>query len=158
MRRMTTILSVLLAAAPVVSAQPWYGNPPVQKDQRDRGVDEGYRRGEQGFRPYQRFNEPGDWRLVLDRYATSGNRQFIPLGWHFGRFSRLRIEGAEGQPFVHKVAVFFMDGSEQVIDIERPLPAGTGVIVNLNGGLRGIRRLVVYTQPDYQSSYTIMGE
>lgn len=160
MRRTATILSVLLAASTAASAQPWYGNRPVNKDQRayDRKTDEGYRKGDEGYRPYERYGEPGRWMVLLDRYTASSNRQFIPLGAHFGRFSRLRIEGAEGQPFVHKLAIFYMNGTEQVVDIERPLAAGQGIVVNLNGGRRALQRIVVYTEPDYQSSYSIMGD
>jgi hypothetical protein len=157
MRRMATILSVLLAASTAASAQPWYGNRPVDRDQRgyDRRTDEGYRRGDEGYRPNGRI---GNWVMLLERYATTSDRQFIPLGAHFGRLHRVRIEGSEGAPFIHKVSIQFLDGTWQNAEIEGRLPAGQGIEVPLSGGGRRVNRIVIYTEPDYQSSYSVMAD
>ena len=54
--------------------------------------------------------------------------------------------------------VQFMDGTRQVIPVERRLEPGQDVIVGLQGGLRSLRLLVVYSAPDAQSAYSIFGD
>lgn len=160
MRLTATILSGLLAASTAVSAQPWNGRPvPGDRDQRgyDRRTDEGARRGDEGYRPYERYGERGRWRLLLDRYTTTTDRQYIPLGGNF-HFARLRIEGTEGRPFVHVIKIMYMNHTDQYVRVERPLAAGQGIIVDLQYPMEPLRRIEISTNPDYGSSYTVMAE
>ena len=164
MKRLATVTSLLLAFAGAASAQPWYGNGqrpvPVDRGQRpydrdrpyDRGVDEGMRHGDEGMRPGSR-----NWVVLMDRYSTSSDRQMIPLTNMRSRFHQIWIQGERGAPYVYKVYVEFMNGTYQTLDINRRLRPGQGVMMDLNGGMRALRRIVVYTEPEYGSSYSIFG-
>lgn len=159
MKRLATVTSLLLAFAGAASAQPWYGNgprpAPVDRGHRydrdrpyDRGVDEGMRHGDQGG---QR------WVTILDRYTVNSGRQFIPLSGRYGALDQIRIERANGSPFVRRVEIQFMNGQTQVVPVRRALEPGQPVIIDLAGGRRAVRRIIVYTRPDYQSAYSIYG-
>jgi hypothetical protein len=73
-------------------------------------------------------------------------------------FHRLRVEATQGRPFIHKVAIQFPDGAWQEAQIERRLRPGEEYMIDLNGGERGIHRIVVYTEPSYRASYSIKGD
>lgn len=77
-------------------------------------------------------------------FAPDG-RKFITVGAQAGRFETLQISAAGGRTFLQQVYVQFDNGQEQVIrDLDRTLTGNESITLDLDGGRRGIRRIVVY--------------
>jgi hypothetical protein len=77
-------------------------------------------------------------------FAGDG-RKFITVGAQAGRFETLQISAAGGRTFLQQVYVQFDNGQEQVIrNLDRTLTGNESVTLDLDGGRRGIRRIVVY--------------
>jgi hypothetical protein len=76
---------------------------------------------------------------------AGSNRRFITVGADAGRFAALRIDAAGGRTFIKQVYVQFENGQEQVVrDVDRTLARGEALTLDLDGGRRAIRRIVVY--------------
>lgn len=151
MKRLATVASLLLAMAGTAAAQPGsvYGGDRAY----DRRTDEGYRRGDQGARSYE-----NRWVPLVRNLTPMQPRMFIPLNGQFGPMHRLRIERMRGNPYIRGVTIEFMNGETQTVPIQRQLVAGAGVIyVDLNGGERNLRRLVVDVQPDRYAQFSVIG-
>jgi hypothetical protein len=77
-------------------------------------------------------------------FASDG-RKFITVGAQAGRFETLQINAAGGRMFLQQVYVQFDNGQEQVIrNLDRTLTGNESVTLDLDGGRRSIRRIVVY--------------
>ncbi len=77
-------------------------------------------------------------------FANQG-RKFITVGSRAGQFGTIQIRAAGGRTFIKQVYVQFEDGQEQVIrDLDRTLTGHQGITLDLDGGRRSIRRIVVY--------------
>jgi hypothetical protein len=95
------------------------------------------------------------WVTIADRYSANNDRQFIAVN---GEFRRLRVEAVRGAPVIHKVAIEFQnDSNVQVFDINARMRDGQGQNIDLNGGVRQVRRIVVYTEPGQGGAYSIYG-
>jgi len=103
------------------------------------------------------INRPDSrWVTIADRYSADNDRQFIAVNG--GEFRKLRVEAVRGAPVIHKVAVEFVnDSNVQVIDFNARLRDGQGQNIDLNGGRRQIKRIVVYTEPGNGGAYSIYG-
>lgn len=78
------------------------------------------------------------------RFAQHG-RTFITVGERMGRFQALQISAGAGRTFIKQVYVQFENGQEQVIrNIDRTLARTQSLTLDLDGGRRAIRRIVVY--------------
>jgi len=129
----------------VAGAQP----PPIPLD-RDRNTDE--RVHEQGDR------ESAGWVPLADHFTATGEHQLVTVGASAGRFHRLRVEGERGRPLLRSMFVRFTDGSSQDIRLDRVLRPGESMVYELDGGSREIAQIIVRTQPDSKSAYSIMAE
>jgi len=98
----------------------------------------------------------GRWEPLARGYSARTERQFINIGGH-GRYRKLRIEAVRGEPVLLKIAIEFMDGTAQAVEYREVLPAGTGEVIDLNGGDRRIKRIIVYTDPRSRGSYSVYG-
>ena len=77
-------------------------------------------------------------------FAGDG-RKFITVGAQAGQFETLQISAAGGRTFLQQVYVQFANGQEQVIrNLDRTLIGNESVTLDLDGGRRAIRRIVVY--------------
>lgn len=107
--------------------------------------------------PYQAY-QPARWghdrwrrpvMLASDLRLAGEGRRFIAVGPQAGRFARLELEAQHGRTFIKQVYVQFNDGQEQVVrDIDRTVSRRHGLVLDLDGGRRGIRRIVVYGQAE----------
>ena len=62
-----------------------------------------------------------------------------------GRFQKLDIRSASGRTFIKQVYVQFDNGQEQVLrNLDRTLVGNDCLTLDLDGGRRSIRRIVVY--------------
>ena len=81
------------------------------------------------------------------RFANDG-RSFITVGGGLGRFGKLQISAAGGRTFIKQVYVQFENGQEQVLrDLDATLVGNQTLSLDLDGGRRAIRRIVVYGNP-----------
>jgi hypothetical protein len=61
-----------------------------------------------------------------------------------GRFATLQINAAGGRTFIRQVTVQFDDGQTQVLrNLDRTLAGNDSMTLDLDGGRRNIRRVVV---------------
>lgn len=96
------------------------------------------------------------WTPLATGYNARTDRQFINLAGR-GAYKRLRIEGVRGEPVILKIAIEFADRTNQAVEYRESLPAGTGEVIDLNGDVRRINRIIVYTDPNSRGSYSVYG-
>lgn len=96
------------------------------------------------------------WQPLATGYSARTDRQFINLGGR-GGYRKLRIEGVRGEPVILKIAIEFMDRTNQAVEYRESLPAGTGEVIDLNGETRRINRIIVYTDPSSRGAYSVYG-
>ena len=128
-------------------------------DEDARGIDDRFDRSDVSDAPIQSIYRREGWYgggwngegmarpVTLASGASFANqgRKFITVGARAGRFGTLQIRAEGGQTFIKQVYVQFADGQEQVIrDLDRTLVGDQGVAIDLDGGRRAIRRIVVY--------------
>ncbi|MEO8705992.1 MAG: hypothetical protein ABI867_38540 [Kofleriaceae bacterium] len=96
------------------------------------------------------------WQQLADRYSAETNAQQIILK-DKGEFRAFRIEGDRGGAFITKVTVDYLDGSApQVVQMNTRLSPGESRTIDLNGGRRAVRRVIVYTDTS-RGSYSVYG-
>jgi hypothetical protein len=98
----------------------------------------------------------GKWEPLAQGYNARSDRQFINIGGN-GRYRKLRIEAVRGEPVLLKIAIEFMDRTSQAVEYRETLPTGTGEVIDLNGGDRRIKRIIIYTDPHSRGSYSVYG-
>jgi hypothetical protein len=83
--------------------------------------------------------------LASDMHFASDGRTFITVGSQAGQFQKLDINSATGRTFIKQVYVQFDNGQEQVLrNLDRTLVGNECLTLDLDGGRRSIRRIVVY--------------
>jgi hypothetical protein len=86
--------------------------------------------------------------LAAGMHFANDGRSFITVGGQEGRFGALQISAAGGRTFIQQVYVQFENGQSQVIrNIDRTLVGNESLTLDLDGGRRAIRRIVVYGNP-----------
>jgi len=98
----------------------------------------------------------GRWAPLTQIGAIRGERQFGPAYNNKG-FRKIRVEAVRGEPMITQVKIQFMNDTLQVVDMNMSLPAGAGEVIDLNGDVRQIRRVIVYTDPQTRGAYTVYG-
>jgi hypothetical protein len=66
---------------------------------------------------------------------------------------KLRIEAVRGRPLIEQVIVEFFDAPTQRVELNTPLPQGSGEIIDLNRG--AVRKITVYTDRQSAGAYSI---
>ena len=86
--------------------------------------------------------------LASGMHFANDGRSFITVGAQLGRFGKLDISSAGGRTFVQQVYIEFANGQEQVIrNVNRTLVGNECLTLDLDGGRRAIKRIVVYGNP-----------
>ena len=159
------IIAALATAIPV-AAYAWptgrvADRDPQQTYQRDRDHDRDRDR-DTFFRHdhYDRFDRwsgdyRGRWTPIARGYNAHTDRQFINVG--NARFRRIRIEAVRGEPVVTKIAIEFGDQTTQAVDLDARLTRGQGEVIDLNGDVRRVHRIIVYTDPNSRGAYSLYG-
>jgi hypothetical protein len=96
------------------------------------------------------WHGPAYRTVTLASGVQLGNdgRTFITVGGQAGRFATLTLNAAGGRTFIKQVYVQFENGQEQVIrNLNRTLAGGGELTLDLDGGRRAIKRIVVYGTP-----------
>jgi hypothetical protein len=100
-------------------------------------------------------DRPTSWRrmppvyrpvtLGSEMHFANDGRTFITVGSQAGQFQKLDISSATGRTFIKQVYVQFDNGQEQVLrNLDRTLVGSECLTLDLDGGRRSIRRIVVY--------------
>jgi hypothetical protein len=153
-------LTALAISIPTVA----YAWPHGRTDDRD-DTPRSYDRGDAAWNRerYERYEQShwahdfhSRWVPLARGYNARTERQFITLGGN-GRYHKLRIEGVRGEPVLLKIAIEFSDRTGQAVEYKESLPAGTGEVIDLNGGERRINRIIVYTDPRSRGAYSVYG-
>ena len=134
-----------------------------------REIDPGYARRYPAPRPVYSVPTPGiacgpdgqPWAVVSDSVPANGDRQFInfvdsvPGGL---RASALRLQLTRGSVYVYAIGVEFMNGRTTGIHPNAWMSARDGATAMVDlGGLKNVRRVVVYTAPGAHASYQLLG-
>jgi hypothetical protein len=83
--------------------------------------------------------------LASEMHFANDGRTFIKVDSQAGLFQKLDISAATGRTFIKQVYVEFDNGQEQVLrDLDRTLVGNECLTLDLDGGRRTIRRIVVY--------------
>jgi hypothetical protein len=101
---------------------------------------------------------PTNWVTLADHNVANSPKQQIATRGE--SFRQIRIEAESGAPVIKQVAIEFSDepGNTQVVKLQQRLPAGQGQTIDLNGaGRRQVKRIIVYTEPSYGGSYSLLG-
>jgi hypothetical protein len=83
--------------------------------------------------------------LASEMHFANDGRTFITVGSQAGQFQKLDISSATGRTFIKQVYVEFDNGQQQVLrNLDRTLVGSECLTLDLDGGRRSIRRIVVY--------------
>jgi Ni/Co efflux regulator RcnB len=106
--------------------------------------------------PQPAFTQTG-FQPLVGPIANFSDRANIHLGAQAGRFRALKLDVMRGNVFVQQVAVEFLNGQTQVIQVGRWMnDRGEPVVIDLQGR-RGINRVIVYTDGRARAAYELSG-
>jgi len=167
MRRLA-VLATLAFATSTAAADPWpwdwsnrWSHDPYDQDYDDVGdqrpdfrpnFDEhnyGQDRWSRDFR--------GRWVPLARKYSAYSNAQQIILRGQGGPMRRISIRSDRGAPVITRVTVEFMGPqTPQITNMNRRLPPGAAEVIPLNRN-RGVKRIIVYTEPRFGGAYSVFG-
>jgi hypothetical protein len=140
MRIPTVFAIVLVAASGAASAEPervGYGDTPAPKHDATR--------------------HDGDWKALATPTPAKHGTEFVVVGAEQGYFDRLRLAADKGTVVLRRVKVYFDDGKEKVVQLDRVLgPKHPSADVDL-GVAKKIDRIVVTTEPQGGGEYELYG-
>ena len=58
---------------------------------------------------------------------------------------------------IGKIAINFVGGGTQVVELNSTMPAGAGEVIDLQGRERRVSRVIVYADPRSRGAYAIYG-
>jgi hypothetical protein len=83
--------------------------------------------------------------LASGLHFPNDGSALINVGSQAGRFGTLQISAARGRTFIKQVYVQFDDYRSQVVrNLDRTLTGNESLTLDLDGGRRNIRRIIVY--------------
>lgn len=91
-------------------------------------------------------------------FMNTDGRKFITVGADKGKFSSLRLQGAQGNVFIQHVKITFADGQEQLVTgLNKTLSAGQTFDMPIENHGTGIQQITVWTQDRGYSVQSITG-
>jgi hypothetical protein len=83
--------------------------------------------------------------LASGLHLAANSQTTIQVGAQLGRFGTLQIHATSGRTVVRQVYVQFADGQVQILrNLNRTLTDNDSLILDLDGGRRSLRRVIVY--------------
>lgn len=108
-------------------------------------------------RPAQNAPDNSGWVQLATPTPASHGTEFIVVGKEAGKFAQVRINASTGRVAVRKVKIYFEDGKQKVVQVDKILDAHRkGAHVIELDAPRAIDRIVVTTEPSH-GSYAIYG-
>src|SRR6267142_105263 len=65
----------------------------------------------------------GDWVQLATPTPASNGTEFVVVGRDAGAFSRLRIDPSDGKVIVRRVRIYFEDGKEKLVTMNKVIDA-----------------------------------
>jgi hypothetical protein len=98
----------------------------------------------------------GDWVQLASPTPASHGTEFVVIGKEQGEFNRVRIDPAQGRVIVRRVRIYFDDGKQKVVDVDKIIDVhrNNPAIIDLDTA-KAIDRIVVTTEPQTKGSYAI---
>ena len=97
------------------------------------------------------------WTQLATPTPTKHGTEFVFVGKELGSFDQLRVDADKGKVIVRRVKVYFDDGKQQVIDVDRVLDGKhKSAFVDLKAN-KPIDRIVVTTEPQTNGMYALYG-
>jgi hypothetical protein len=94
------------------------------------------------------------WVPLAEEQAAS--QQILLRGR--GAFRAIRVEGSRGAPVISRVTIDYADGvAPQIVTLNEQLSPGEGRTIDLHGGRQEVKRVIVYTDPQYGGTYSVFG-
>lgn len=137
---------ILVGAVATASAQPEPAEPSGRVSYTDSA---------QLAKPAAVQQAAGEVQLADPTPASHGT-EFVVVGKDAGSFSQLRLAATSGKVTVHRVRIFFADGAQQAIDVDRVLDADHQKDATVNVKARPIDHITVATAPG-RGSYALYG-
>jgi hypothetical protein len=169
MRRLALLTTLVLGVSTRTAAQadpyhPRDDRPRYEErsgDRIDRRADE-RRYHARRFDNRMRSTRPhvGGWDMITDDTALQGV-QTIGLAQTGAIYGRLRIQAAQGRPYIRRIELLYIDGTRQVLEPHQGLNAnGTNSVIDfdLNAGDRPLRQITIYSAPSRWSRYAVFGQ
>ena len=157
---------VLSASAGSALAWPWdwshNWHPDDSEAPWDQDYDDAYDDGAYSRDHYDRYSDSrwshefrGRWMPIATGYSAESGRQFITLNSR--PLHRLRVQAESGAPVIIQIGIEYQgDPNIQKVKLNSRLPAGAGEVISLNRN-RGVKRIIVYTEPRYRGRYSVFG-
>src|SRR5947207_2753224 len=100
----------------------------------------------------------GDWVQLATPTPANHGTEFVVVGKEAGEFGRLRISPSDGKVIVRRVKIYFDDGKQKIVDVDKVIDAGRKnvALIDLDAP-KAIDRIVVTTEPQTRGSYAIYG-
>jgi len=118
--------------------------------------------GRYSYKDAERVDHTGSaddgWVQLASPTPASHGTEFVVVGKEAGNFATLRLDATDGTVIMRRVRVFFDDGKQKVIDVDKVMRAKKGstewIVL---GEPKAIDRIVVTTEPQTKGSYAIYG-
>jgi hypothetical protein len=139
---------VLVATAGVAAAQP------KQEENNER-----VRYGDMDKpKPHDAARDDSGWKQLATPTPAKHGTEFFEVGKDQGNFDKLRVAADKGRVIVRRVKIFYEDGKQQVVQLDRVLDAKhKDALIDLKAGPRTIDRVVITTEPQGNGEYALYG-
>ena len=137
---------ILVGAVATASAQPEPAEPSGRVSYTDQA---------EAAQPAAAQQTAGGEVQLADPTPASHGTEFIVVGKDAGSFSQLRLAATNGKVIVHRVRIFFADGTQRAIDVDAALSGNRDARLDLKTP-REIDHITVSTEPG-RGTYALYG-
>ncbi len=137
---------VLVAATGVAAAQP------KQEENNER-----VRYGDTDKPKHDAARDDSGWKQLATPTPVKHGTEFIEVGKDQGNFDKLRVDADKGRVVVRRVKIFFEDGKQQVVEVDKVLDGKhRSAEIDLKTQ-QPIDRVVITTEPHGSGEYALYG-
>ncbi|HUJ63383.1 MAG TPA: hypothetical protein VLX92_33020 [Kofleriaceae bacterium] len=92
-------------------------------------------------------------------YASMSQRQHIRLPADLSRLTDIRLQALDGNPFIRRVIVRYVDGAHDTFRVDKWLGVNGDNWIDLSlPGDRRVERIIVLSKDDGNATYAVMGK
>lgn len=96
------------------------------------------------------------WTALGVRESSIPSHQYITVG--AGRtFDQIKIQANQGAPVLTRVTVRFIDGSQQVVSLDKTAGRRGTMTIHLPRGGREINQIIIYSAANSRGTYSVYG-
>jgi hypothetical protein len=106
----------------------------------------------------QRENPQDGWVQLATPTPANHGTEFVVVGKDAGEFDQLRIAPSSGTVIVRRVKIYFDDGKQKIVDVDKIINAerNNAALIELDSP-KPIDRVVITTEPQTRGSYALFG-